>query len=523
MKALAKLLYVESDEEVTDLIDRLRELDHEDAVTFVVPPRSRAFQSPMSFKLLKRYADTYGKRVNLISGEPRLQTLAAESGFSAYPTLEAYDRGGKEPAPAEAVAVAEPVGALVAGPARSQLMETRQSTVMSAPPKRQGPPPVSSVPGKQPMDRRPFYITAGIILLLALIAGTVLLPTAAVTVSVAGTPIKVDPQLMGAVGTAAGSPDHFATQALSVVETSTTTTSTTGQKAVAATLATGEVVFRDSCALFCGGTLREGIRVATKDGKRYETTAPIDFGQSRTHTAPIKALQDGAAGNTDKDTITVIENSTLAGRLSVNNPKPVGGGADAKNVPIVQQSDIDLTRDAILSLINPKVQQGMDTKAKGLKVVQLPPDTKVEADRKVGEEVSTFNVKVTVTSNAIGFDDATVKKMLREALKRMVPDNLQLTDTIKLTYEPDTATATADGHVTLKGHAGGYTVPRFSEAGMRAYIKGRGPSNAHAKLAALPSVVDVVIRQEPFALPWLPLFSSRISIKVQEVSGTATQ
>ena len=72
MKTLAKLLYVEADEEITDLVDRLRDLSLEDEVTFVVPERARALQSAMSFRLLKRYADSYGKRVNLVSGDPRL-------------------------------------------------------------------------------------------------------------------------------------------------------------------------------------------------------------------------------------------------------------------------------------------------------------------------------------------------------------------------------------------------------------------------------------------------------------------
>src|SRR6267143_1511814 len=93
MKTLAKLLYVEADEEITDLVDRLRDLSLEDEVTFVVPERARSLQSPMSFRLLKRYADSYGKRVNLVSSDPRLQEMSRETGFTAYPNLASYDRG----------------------------------------------------------------------------------------------------------------------------------------------------------------------------------------------------------------------------------------------------------------------------------------------------------------------------------------------------------------------------------------------------------------------------------------------
>src|SRR5205823_1275664 len=122
VKTLAKLLYVEADEEITDLVDRLRDLSLEDEVTFVVPERARALQSAMSFRLLKRYADSYGKRVNLVSSDARLQAMSLEAGFAAYPSLAAYDSGTEvhnpelvgEPAappPPAAVVTAPPAGA----------------------------------------------------------------------------------------------------------------------------------------------------------------------------------------------------------------------------------------------------------------------------------------------------------------------------------------------------------------------------------------------------------------------------
>src|SRR2546423_13151594 len=53
----------------------------------------------MSFRLLKRYADSYGKRVNLVSGDPRLQAMSLEAGFTAFPSLAAYDHGSEMHSP----------------------------------------------------------------------------------------------------------------------------------------------------------------------------------------------------------------------------------------------------------------------------------------------------------------------------------------------------------------------------------------------------------------------------------------
>src|SRR5207245_6474547 len=126
VRTLAKRLHVESDEEITDLVDRLRDLSLEDEVTFVVPDRARALQSAMSFRLLKRYADSYGKRVNLVSGDARLQAMSLEAGFMAYPSLAAYDSGPEVHQPAlvdepVVTSVAPPLATPAPAPTRSQL------------------------------------------------------------------------------------------------------------------------------------------------------------------------------------------------------------------------------------------------------------------------------------------------------------------------------------------------------------------------------------------------------------------
>jgi len=107
--------------------------------------------------------------------------------------------------------------------------------------------------------------------------------------------------------------------------------------------------------------------------------------------------------------------------------------------------------------------------------------------------------------------------MLRDALQRKVPSGSQLTDNPKTTYDP--TGATADGNITINGHAAGSYTPVFLETAIRAHLKGKTPSNARAFLQSLPNVVDARITESPFGLPWLPLFTSRISLRVQEVTG----
>ena len=93
---------------------------------------------------------------------------------------------------------------------------------------------------------------------------------------------------------------------------------------------------------------------------------------------------------------------------------------------------------------------------------------------------------------------------------------------LNLALSYDAIDPTADGHVTLNGHASGFYTPVFLDKAIRSHLKGMSPSKAHAFLQSLRNVVDARVVQSPFGLPWLPLFSSRITLKIQEVSSSSS-
>jgi hypothetical protein len=530
VKTLAKLLYVEADEEITDLVDRLRDLSLEDEVTFVVPDRARALQSPMSFRLLKRYADSYGKRVNLVSADPRLQAMSLEAGFTAYPSMEAYDRGTQvhQPEPVDPAGPVTPSPAIaqaaseLAGGTRSvaTLDRPRQASVTSAPPKKA---PTAPKPSSGPPLRsyRPYLIAAGVLVVLGLLAGILYLPTASATLFVSGTPIKEDITLRGAVGNVTAG-DQFATKTVSASESQTLPGVATGQKAIPAVAATGEVVFTSSC-LFCSQDLPKGLVVRTDSGKRYATQKAVSVGAfGGSATAPIAALNPGLDGNTDAHTITTIERGDPD--LRVDNPKPTSGGADARTATVIQQSDIDSVKDAYSKDAIARVQDQLNSKAQGQTLVLVGKGVQatVTHDHNVGDEVSGFGVTVKVSGDGVVFDERAVKALLKAALQHKIPQGTQLTSNINLTY--DAIDATPDGHVTLNGHEAGFYTPVFPEPEIKSNLKGKSIPAAREYFNRQWStyIREVRINQQPFALPWLPFFTSRISLKIQEVASPSS-
>jgi hypothetical protein len=208
--------------------------------------------------------------------------------------------------------------------------------------------------------------------------------------------------------------------------------------------------------------------------------------------------------------------------LGVTNQAPTSGGADARTATVIQQSDIDSVKDAYSKDAIPRVQDQLNSKAQGLKLVPVGNGVQatVTSDHKVGDEVGGMTVTVKVSGDGVAFDDKAVKALLKAALERKVPQGSQLTNNITLAYDP--VNATADGHIQLNGHASGFYTPIFLETAIRSHIKGMSPSKAHAFLQSLPNVVDARIVQSPFGLPWLPLFTSRISLKIQEVTSPSS-
>mgnify|MGYP001577113457 CR=1 FL=1 len=84
-----KVLYIEIDEEVTAIYDRLKQLKVKN-VYLVVPKRAMLFQSIVNLKILKRKAEDLDKNVYIITNDPNGTRLAQQIDFIVYDKLEGH-------------------------------------------------------------------------------------------------------------------------------------------------------------------------------------------------------------------------------------------------------------------------------------------------------------------------------------------------------------------------------------------------------------------------------------------------
>src|ERR1700758_3161802 len=90
---MAKMLYVDPDEEITELVDRIRAAESEKDLVFIFPSHARVLLSPLNLRLLQQYSRSNLKNTAIVSGDPRVQGLAREAGFATYASVQAYERG----------------------------------------------------------------------------------------------------------------------------------------------------------------------------------------------------------------------------------------------------------------------------------------------------------------------------------------------------------------------------------------------------------------------------------------------
>lgn len=185
------LLYVEPDEEIPSIIDRVRSAASS-RVVLVVPKRALFMESLVNVKLLQREADVSGKVLSLISSDRKALHLAAQVGIAASSEMP---KGAAAPAddaadkPLRRAAAKATVGSLAAStPQRSRLTLRELLAARRAKPVSE----LRSLDPKEPLpqlafsqgspNRRLFMFFLALCLVALVIVGYFVLPKATVAI-----------------------------------------------------------------------------------------------------------------------------------------------------------------------------------------------------------------------------------------------------------------------------------------------------------------------------------------------------
>ena len=499
-------IYVETEEEIPELVERLRRYHGEDTM-LVLPMRSRIGQSRFNFQLLRNYAARLGKRVTVVCDDPAVQKMASESGFPVFGAVGPEGQG----IPSEAE---------VAPPARRWWQRRK-----AAPTTHIGIGAPTKLITKTATELRPgrflLYVTAVVLILVGVFAAAVFVPSATVTLVAQAQPFsQKDVEIQAQPGKA-----PIKVRSVSLSKSDSQGFKVTGSIVVPLAPSQGQVVYtNDFPTPRCPGINCGSPGITIPYGQRLMNTNNIEFAQSSkntvvpwkgTATANVIATTPGTVGNVGDHTITTIEGSQFdPQRLTVTNPQATGGGTDPSTTPQMTEADFDAARAQLEQSLHQSLAQQL---AAGLQNGEKLSESIIfgapqfTTDHQPNDKVPSFTGTMTVNAEGDFYNDTDVVTAYKTYLASRVPNNMQLLTESPIQVQYRLLSAAKGGYLVFVGTASAYVAPKLDEQKIRAAIVGRPVTQARFYLQTLP-IRSVAIKEQPLALPLMPLLDRRIEL-----------
>jgi hypothetical protein len=583
---MAKLLYVEPSDEITDLVDRIRRSGADRDLVFVVPPEGHVLRTPLDMRLLMQYTRGFQKRIAIVSGDPQIQTLAIRTGFPTFASLARLEQGAPlrgvpdATAAAAAATAAESVTRSGRGGAAAGTLARRDSSAVLAGEAAVGAGGVAGWWGRfrawwgSQSGKGLKYGVGGGVLAVVLIVLLFILPSATVTLGVRAHRLVDTATIQGNDGSQSGRTlDQIPTQAL---QTSTFTQNFTitpsGTQALPPVPATGDLEFCWSGAgsfdLSFTGNAPNFVDNSTS-GVSFTTTTAGENQSVTLHSCPTYSVGVGVVANSGTvgtqgnvgagQSWTWSNNGASgcvypsgnpgfcgsAGMVSKNlqetNQAAMTGGANATTQSVFSTSDVtaaqaqqqtldtNLTQKANKQLRHLASQDksvlAQNPAATGIVVTVTNPTLPTGCNTSASTPCpagSSQTLTVTVTAAGTGYSSSAARAAVLQDLKSKIPTGAELLADPKI-GKLAVVSAGAGGTVTLTSRAVGYWAPKLDLQPFRTKLVFMGPDAARTYLLSqLPGATTVRITQSPYGLPWLPLFSGNIHMVRVSLSEART-
>jgi hypothetical protein len=507
-------IYVETEEEIPELVERLRRYHGEDTMV-VLPMRSRIGQSRFNFQLLRNYSARLGKRVTVVCDDPAVQKMASESGFPVFgavgPEGEGLPSEPDSPAPIRRWWQRKPAVATthvgVAAPTR---LLTKTATELK--------------PG-----RFLLYATAITLILVGIFASAVFVPSASVTLVAQAQPYtQRDVEIQAQPGK-----PPIKVRPVTVTKSNSQGFKVTGSINVPLAPSTGQVVYTNEIPVpKCPGINCGSPGIIVPKNQYLKNTDGLEFFQSSGNTvvpwqgtarATVVAVIPGSVGNVGNDTITEIEHNPYE-KLTVTNPQATGGGTDPSSTPVMTVADFDAARAQLEQSLHQAIAQQLGSSIKpGEKLSEtiIFGAPQFTTDHQPQDKVPSFTGTMTISGEGDFYTDADVVQAFKDNLTKRVPNNMQLLTESPIQVSYRLLSAARGGYLVFTGSTSAYVAPRLDEEQIRSQIVGRPVSQARIYLQKLP-VKSVAIKAQPIALPLMPLLDRRIQLHYVVESNAPT-
>lgn len=562
-----KPIYLEPDEEITSVIDKLSNIVG-DKIAVVVPKNSTMFQSLVNLKLLARQAKKLGKTIVIISTNKVGARLAQEVGLESYASLGAVS---STPAPVVSATPTKPslpytlpdgtpvhryspdavegVAMETAGSVEEpeeveptpveepdpEVVDSKQAEV-EAPEEQERPvqsPASSEPPALPPIISRGIKTSsdshfvfpwksatvASAMLLIAVVITFLFLPKATVTLTFPANLLS-ETFSLAAKTSATASDGVISGNLLTVEKTGTKDITATGKKDIG-TKASGTMAVKN-CEDTNSHTLAAGTK-ATASSKVFLTasTVTIPAGQfsgggtvcnSSSVSVTVTASDAGEAYNLSNATFTL---AGLPSRISGTGSTT---GGTTKQITVLSQDDLDKGYSDLKTQLTQDGTSELKDKANSQTVIDAAIKQAVieqKVDKEVGAQTDNATASITLDLFTIAFDQAAIDSAAKDHLSQKLEANQQLI--IPSDKKPTLVFKDISDDKTVMDfdvNASGFAAPSIDKTTVAKSVRNKSVSSAESMLKTQYQAQEVRVEIIPgWWLKRLPILSQAISVE----------
>ena len=477
-----------------------------DKMTWAKSPRMLLFfphgypvdQSPLTMKLIRRYAETNGSRVALITRDRMMREIAEEQEipcFTSAPQAEKKSWGTAESRkPLGAFKGIEKISAI-----RGEVQQSPKSSRFSLAQK---------------------FISITLLIGIGVISSLFFIPSATVTVypvlidQVVDYQVVLDPNV-----TEVGIAGVLPAGSISIEVSGELSVDSTGKVVVPKTKATGEITITNLTTkrvLIPRGTV---VSTGGLSPVEFYLTSEVSLAAvtGAQTAATIEAVNVGESGNVANGMVTLI--GGLDNVVSINNSEPTSGGTE-QSFPTPAEGDYKILQDKLhaqlISDCNEKIlgesEEGTILIGNSIKLGQEISRNEIPS---IGEPSDRATLTLTMSCSAITYTLEDEKMLAKIILDQNLGNRLKPLNDIIQTKQTSGATVVNVQSYTWKGHASRLLMPSFEKQDLLSLISGKPIEEAKNFIfqAFEQEKAPVVVIAPVWwsRLPWLP---NRIKLEI---------
>jgi len=527
MAVSPKTIYLEIDEEVTSVIDKIRKTEFTDVI-LVVPKDASITQSVVNLKLIKRKAEELNKNISLATQDKVARNLASKVGIptaakaNEMPTISPVGKT-EEPVVFRTEGSASPLTETneVIFDKDGVQDETEELTVIEGEDVREEVEMHEDADKKAAektddlMPKFPWKwvgLVSAVVLGGLLLAGYIYLPRAKATIFVAA---EKKPLTLNFNGVKDAKLDTdkviIPTQIIEVTKEQSKKYPATGKKDVG-TKSTGDI--------FVANTTLNDYTLDTfspvgNPSLVYVADTPVAV--AHTSTATIKVTAENSGQSYDQAAGTEFY-AVKAPNVKGTSNAGISGGT-TKQITVVSQGDVNSAKDALAKEVGDAVTAEFNSKASEVKVVDDTKKSEIvssSASPDVNGEATEFTMTVKVTTKAIGFSMNDISSVISAEVTRQLGSTKSIIDdgskTAEITVDSsDLATGKISGSIKTTA----YVSAKLDEAAIKIQLAGLNDAKAKNYLTGLDGIDSVNLEYWPTFIKSFPRLQSHIFISIQ--------